>query len=465
MTAPRVSTAHERLIVAVEGLRAAAGGADDEAQLSVLIACEAVRRRLDHLSVGLLAELERRDAFGTRGYSSSASALADLLGWERFEARRHATAAQNVVGTTGLDGTPVSARLPATAEMFDAGQAGLRHVEVIAKVLGSRAAGRLAPQVWAAAEAELAAHADQYSPTELQAWGTELVDKLDQDGPEPDDDRPDPEINELRLVRHRNRTGGKLLGRFDDAAMFDAIATVIDARSRPTSAEQTREPAQRQAEALAEVCGYVLAHGPGSLVPDTGGRRPQISVLIRIEDLENRARGAMLDFGGRTSPETLRMLACDAAVIPIVLGGRGQPLDVGRATRTIPDGLRRAVTARDHGCAHPGCDRPPSWCEIHHVVEWARCGETKIDNLVLLCRRHHRLVHHCEWTVRIRDGRPEFLPPAWIDPDRTPRRQPGPIIDIPGQRHDTPPAGAAGRDLAAGVRIANFDDLVGARGP
>jgi 5-methylcytosine-specific restriction protein A len=85
----------------------------------------------------------------------------------------------------------------------------------------------------------------------------------------------------------------------------------------------------------------------------------------------------------------LRMLCCDAQVIPIVLNGAGQPLDVGRATRTIPDGLRRAVTARDRGCAHPGCDRPPSWSEIHHIREWARGGATRLDNLVMLCKVHH----------------------------------------------------------------------------
>ncbi|MDN5913798.1 MAG: HNH endonuclease [Pseudonocardia sp.] len=461
MSDGRVAAAHDRLIEAVEELRAATTGAGDAEQLSVLIACEAGRRRLDHLSVGTLATVERRDVFTSRGYKSSASALADLLGWERFEARRHVMAAENVVGKVALDGTVLPPRLPSTTEVFDAGRTSLRHVEVVAKVLGSRAAERLAPEVWAAAEVELAAHTGEYTPSELQAWGTELIEKLDQDGPEPDD-RPEPEINELRLVRHRNRPGGKITGRFDDAAMFDTIATVIDAKSKPASSDETREPAQRQAEALAEVCGFALEHGPTSLVPETGGRRPQISVIVRLEDLEKRARSGMLDFGGQTSPETLRMLACDAAVIPIVMNGNGQPLDVGRATRTIPDGLRRAVTARDTGCAHPGCDRPPSWSEIHHILPWEELGDTKLENLVMLCRRHHRLIHHSGWLVRIRDGLPEFVPPAWIDPGRTPRRQPGPMIDIPERRRDMPTAGAAKRDPATGVRIANLDDLSGA---
>lgn len=462
MSDARVAAAHDRLIEAVEELRAATAGAGDTGQLSVLVASEAARRRLDHLSVGTLAAVERRDVFTSRGYKSSASALADLLGWERFEARRHVMAAENVIGRTALDGTVLPPRLPATTEVFDAGRTSLRHVEVVAKVLGTRAAERLAPETWAAAEVELAAHAGDYTPTELQAWGTELIDKLDQDGPEPDDDRTEPEVNELRLVRHRDRPGGKITGRFDDAAMFDTIATVIDAKSKPASSDETREPVQRQAEALAEVCGFALEHGPTSLVPETGGRRPQISVIVRLEDLEERARSGMLDFGGQTSPATLRMLACDAAIIPIVMNGKGQPLDVGRATRTIPDGLRRAVTARDHGCAHPGCDRPPSWCEIHHIIEWEQFGETKLENLVMLCRQHHRLIHHPGWTVRIREGIPEFVPPAWIDPGRTPRRQAETMIDMPEQRRDVSLPIAAKRVSASGIRIANLDGLFGA---
>jgi 5-methylcytosine-specific restriction protein A len=262
-----------------------------------------------------------------------------------------------------------------------------------------------------------------YTPSELHAWGAALVDALDQDGAEPDDAPPAP-INELHLAR-RATGGGTITGRFDDAAMFDAVATLIDARAKPLTRDDDRTAGQRQAEALADVCGYVLDHGD---VPECGGHRPHVNVLIRLDDLQNRARGGCLDFGGVTSPEALRTLACDAAAVPIVLNGAGQPLDVGRATRTIPDGLRRAVAARDQGCAHPGCDRTPSWSEVHHIREWENGGETKINNLVMLCKVHHRQIHSSEWAVRIRDGLPEFVPPAWIDPGRRPRRRPLPHL-------------------------------------
>ena len=444
-----IATAAEGLLLAVDQLRAATVGASDDALLAALTACEATHRRLDHVAIETLAGIERRGVFTDRGYRSSTSALADLLRWERSQARRHTIAAEQVVARTGLDGTVLPPTLPTTATAFATGEISLRHTEVIAGVLGSSAAGRLDPGTWSGAETKLAEAACDYTPAELHAWGTRLVEALDQDGPEPDD-RPDPDINELRLTRHRNRPGGKLTGQFDDAAMFDAIAAVVDAKAAPRTGDDTREPAQRAAEALAEVCGFALIQGPTSLVPDTGGRRPQLVVTIPLEELEKRARSAMLEFGGQLSPASLRMLACDAAVVPVVLGGAGQPLDVGRATRSIPTGLRNAIIARDRGCAHPGCGRTPSWCEIHHTLPWEFGGETKLDGLVMLCRVHHRQIRHSGWTVQIRNGLPEFIPPAWIDAGRRPRSRPQPVATT----------GVDGElTLTTTTRVADFSDL------
>src|SRR5580765_8538913 len=220
---------------------------------------------------------------------------------------------------------------------------------------------------------------------------------------------------------NRDGAGGSITGRFDDPALYDTIATLVDTQSKPLTADDTRPAAQRHAEALADACRFVLDHS--DQVRDAGGHRPHITVHIRLEDLENRARAATLDYGGTLTPAALRQLCCDAAVIPVVLGNDSQPLDVGRATRNIPNGLRHAVTARDRGCAHPGCDRPPPWCEIHHITEWENGGHTTIENLVMLCRAHHRQIHSTDWTVRIHNGHPEFIPPVWIDPGQKPRRR------------------------------------------
>jgi hypothetical protein len=415
-----VALAYRRLHAAIDELRAAAESAmaTDEELLSVLTVAEGVSRQLDQVTV---STVQRRGTFAARGYQKPAGALSDLLGWEWFEARRRVVAAEQACERIGLDGTVIPARLPYTGKAFAAGQAGLRHVEVIAALLASAAAGRLTDGQRAGVEEQLAAKAAEYTPSQLRTWGAALIERLDADGPEPDD-APPAAVNELQLRRHRHGPGGTLTARFDHAAMFDAIASLIDAKSKPLDGDDTRGVGRRQAEALADICSFVLDHGEHAAVPDTGGRKPHLNVLIRLEDLEDRARSAMLDFGGQLSPESLRMLACDAAVVPIVMNGAGQPLDVGRATRIIPEGLRRAVAARDRGCAHPGCDRPVSWCEVHHIEEWERGGHTKLDNLVSLCKVHHRLIHYSGWIVRIRDGLPEFIPPKWIDPEQTPRR-------------------------------------------
>jgi Domain of unknown function (DUF222)/HNH endonuclease len=420
-TDPLVAAQH-LLAQAFDAVDAAAGSGSGDELLSVLLLCEGAARRTDRCTVNAIAGLDRQGVFAERGYTSPVNALSDLLGWEPFEARRQVTAAEQVTTRFGLDGTPRPPRLPATAAVFAAGRARLRHVEVIARVLNSPSAERLTPQQWAGAEAALADAAGEYTPKELHAWGTALVEALDQDGPEPDD-RPPAQVNELYMTRNPSGSGGRIKGRFDDAAMFDAIATVIDAKAKPLTGDDDRGAGQRQAEALADACGYVLDHGDTNVLPECGGHRPHVNVLVRLEDLENRARAAALDFGGPVSPESLRMLCCDTTATPIVLNGTGQPLDVGRSTRVVPDGLRRAVAARDRGCAHPGCGRPVSWTECHHIVPWEQGGETKLSNLAMLCRAHHRQIHSTEWICRIRDGLPEFIPPKWIDKSQTPRRR------------------------------------------
>ena len=437
-----VHAAAGRLVQEAEALAGVVVSAGDDELVALLPAAEAVARRLDRLVVEAVATLQRRGVFSERGYRSTVGALVDLVGWDRFEAHRRVVAAEQVCPRVGLDGAVLPPRLPATAGVFVDCLIGLRHVEVVTKILGSEAAGRLAPEVWAGTEEILAEHAGRHTPAELHKFATQLITTLDQDGPEPRDD-PLP-VNELFLTPARDG-GGTITGRFGDAALWGAITTLIEAKTAPRSSEDPRSTAQRRADALGEMCGYVLTHGD---LPQTGGHRPTLTVTVTLDDLEQRAREAVLDLGGALTPAALRRLCCDAAVVPVVLGSAGQPLDVGRATRTIPDGLRRAVAARDRGCAFPGCDRPPSWAEVHPVVEWQHGGPTEINNLVMLCGRHHRVLHESGWAVRIRDGLPEFVPPRWIDPDQHIRRKPR-VADVrrPGTR---PPDTRPGRSSGAG---------------
>jgi hypothetical protein len=89
-------------------------------------------------------------------------------------------------------------------------------------------------------------------------------------------------------------------------------------------------------------------------------------------------------------------------------------------SRRLTPHLRRALHLRDRGCAFPYCDRPPNWADAHHVRAWQHGGPTSLDNLVLLCRRHHVMIHQSDWEIRMDGGLPHFHPPAFIDPHRRP---------------------------------------------
>lgn len=179
-------------------------------------------------------------------------------------------------------------------------------------------------------------------------------------------------------------------------------------------------PSQRRADALVEICRLALTAGE---LPVNGGDRPQLVITVPFDVVAGRLQAGSLDTGARLTPAAVRRLACDAKILPAVLDGAGQPLDLGRDRRLITGPLRRALVLRDRGCAFPGCDRPPRWCDGHHITHWVEGGTTSLTNAVLLCGYHHRLVHAGDWRVQLAaDGHPEFTPPAWVDPHRRPRR-------------------------------------------
>jgi hypothetical protein len=139
------------------------------------------------------------------------------------------------------------------------------------------------------------------------------------------------------------------------------------------------------------------------------GEHPHINVTVPLEALVDGGR-AKLDHVGPVDAAVARKLACEASVSRIVLGPRSEPLDVGRRTPVVPHALRRAVVVRDGHCRFPSCDRPHSWCDAHHVRHWADGGSTALNNLVLLCRRHHRLVHG-RFGMEMSNGGPVFRRP------------------------------------------------------
>jgi Domain of unknown function (DUF222)/HNH endonuclease len=189
--------------------------------------------------------------------------------------------------------------------------------------------------------------------------------------------------------------------------LLSAIQAVMDADARTRRHPESRSPGQRRADALGEICRSWL---DSSERPEVLGERPHVVVTLDLEALEGRAGRSELQDWGPVTPGTARRLACDAKVSRVIVDGASRPLDVGRSTKVVPPALRRAVTVRDRGCRFPGCGRPPGWCDAHHVRHWADGGETALDNLVLLCRPHHRAVHR-GFGVQIRDGVPHFTRP------------------------------------------------------
>lgn len=199
-----------------------------------------------------------------------------------------------------------------------------------------------------------------------------------------------------------------------------ALSAIPGGDGAADAVRDDRTAGQRRADALVEICRLALHTGE---LPANGGDRPQVTVTVAFDPLRRALGAGTLDTGERLTAAQVRRLACDAHLMPAVLGSQGQVLDVGQSRRLITGALRRALVLRDHGCAFPGCQRPPRWCEGHHIVSWVDGGPTSLDNAVLLCGHHHRIVHHSDWTVRLgSDCLPDFLPPPHLDHDRRPRR-------------------------------------------
>ena len=157
---------------------------------------------------------------------------------------------------------------------------------------------------------------------------------------------------------------------------------------------------KRRVEALATLAESFLATGPRDL---SGGDRQQIVVHVDAETFRNRCAGRCeFEHGSSIAAETARRLACDCSLVRLVEDAQGEPLNVGRKTRTIPPAIRRALNSRDQGCRFPGCAFK-RYIDGHHVRHWADGGETKLSNLVTLCRFHHRLVHEEQVVVQVLD--------------------------------------------------------------
>ncbi|HJP64993.1 MAG TPA: DUF222 domain-containing protein [Actinomycetota bacterium] len=185
--------------------------------------------------------------------------------------------------------------------------------------------------------------------------------------------------------------------------VMTALRSVVDADARSSGGEP-RTHEQRRADALGDICRSWLDRKDR---PTVAGERPHVVVTVPANALHGGG-SAELEEAGPVSAEVARRLACDGSITRVVLSGPSEPLDVGRRTPVVSAPLRRAVVVRDGGCRFPGCGRPAPWCDAHHVRHWADGGETKLANLMLLCRPHHGLVHD-GFRIVLRDGHARFF--------------------------------------------------------
>jgi hypothetical protein len=153
----------------------------------------------------------------------------------------------------------------------------------------------------------------------------------------------------------------------------------------------------------------LVEHLPTGALPRNGGTAATVVVTLDLDRLRAGLGAGMLDTGGRISPGECRRLACNAGLVPAVLGTASTPLDLGRTTRLHTPAQRTAMAIRDQGCTARGCDRPPGWCEAHHDHPWSHGGTTTLDHGRLLCPHHHRLAHDTRYDMHhLPDGKVRF---------------------------------------------------------
>ncbi|QUQ68639.1 HNH endonuclease signature motif containing protein [Kutzneria sp. CA-103260] len=260
-------------------------------------------------------------------------------------------------------------------------------------------------------EAELVEKAAGFDGATLRTMGQRILQLLDQDGKAPDDRELAEPKRELHLA---SRKDGSVVFRGKvDPETGATWAALIDPLAKPTSAGDTRTTAERQGDALAEIIEMASASED---LPAAGGERPHLALTMSLKDFQEQRGTGDVEGMGPMDAASVRRIGCDSKVMRVVLGAKSEPLDIGRASRTIPNQIRRALIIRDKGCAFPGCLRRPRQCHAHHAVHWAQGGPTSLDNLVLVCGMHHRLMHHSRWTVQVVEGRPQFTAPGQANP-------------------------------------------------
>lgn len=402
----------------------------DQVLLDVQRGLAVERRRIDAQAAIVAAEVayrSRRDL----GYEGLA---------QRLGARTAENLVQQVTGSTSREAQTmvrvgelmtVTSPLDAVGSAVESGELSLEAAEVIRAGLGTAddsvsssdlagAAEELLSQAGALAVEKLAVRAREYraildeghvADREAALRARRFLKIVRQsDGMTRLSALLDPESAAIMVSAYDSATsprrGGPRFVNPDDIARADAL--VRDAR----------ETEQIAVDTFVELIRVGSAADPGIL----GTRQPALRVIVRERDLRDGSGSARID--GQTEAVSIRTAerqACSSGVIPVVFDSSGQAIDVGREQRLYTRRQRIALAVRDGGCRHPDCDRPPSWCEAHHINEWKRDkGRTDVADGVLLCRYHHLLIHNNGWRVTRERSDYYLVPPRTLDPAQIP---------------------------------------------
>ena len=321
--------------------------------------------------------------------------------------------------------------LPDTLEALRRGETSPTQAAVICDAIDTLPSS---PTLRARGEEVLLAESRRLNATELARTARHLAEVVD---PDRSERRDEAALAREERAAHTGRflsvtedgAGGVRIkggGSTEDGAVLRAAllpltkpAPAVDPDTPGCEVEtDPRDHGARMFDALVELAQHAL---DTDRVPTSHGARPRVAITVDLQSLvtglsDDPGAEAVTDDGLRLSVAAVRRLACDAELIPVCLGTQGEVLDVGRLARLVTPALWRALVARDRHCTFPGCTRPPAMCHAHHIVHWADGGRTSLDNLVLVCGEHHRVLHHTPWQVRLDrdDRRPEYLPPPRV---------------------------------------------------
>jgi hypothetical protein len=388
----------------------------DEALVGVVERVQVLSSVLAAVEAGAVAEADARDLAKERlHYGSTGDWLTHTGGLRRGEGKKR------VVRAKGLTGPLTRTRQALVAGTVSPGQ-----VDLIVDAVQALPSGEL---VRARGERAMVDHAQCLDATELARLGRHLAHVVDPDA----EDR----LLEAQLARedraaHLNRylaitedrAGGvriKGYGSTEDGAVLKAVLLPLTCPTPAVdeedgSGDQTADPRDHGArlwDALITTAHHAITT---HLPPETHGTPTRLVITVDHDTLKNQLTGHGIDVTEddlELPAATVRRLACDAEIIPAVLGGHGEVLDVGRTRRLVTAALWTALVLRDRHCTFPGCTRPPIMCHAHHLTHWINGGETNLDNLALLCGHHHRVIHHTPWQIRLNPDhrKPEFKPP------------------------------------------------------